>query len=167
MPPQQMHCSGFFKTCCQPRLGGDKAGGADRPAVSGDHPYVSIPTAACCHRAHTTLKHTGPPRAALHRCSSHRSPNFQHSLTHCPHPALLRAGKAAPRSPQHHTAQTEISKESPSKSSPCPVSRQVSLPPPQIKGTDVKLMPRLITTKKAKRASNVHSSRAASAAGSR
>lgn len=28
------------------------------------------------------------------------------------------------------------------------MSRQVSFPPPQIKGTDVKLMPRLITTKK-------------------
>lgn len=56
----------------------------------------------------------------------------------------------APRSiaQPDRTAQTEISKESPSKSSSCPMSRQVSLPPPQIKGTDVKLMPHLITTKK-------------------
>lgn len=39
-------------------------------------------------------------------------------------------------------------KESPFKSSSCPASRKVSLPTPQIKDTDVKLMPRLISAKK-------------------
>lgn len=136
---------GFSEIRCHPQLGG-----ADRSAASRDYPYISIPMAACCHCARTVLKHTDPPPATFHMCCSHHSANIQRSLLCCPPPPLpFQAGKAvvSPSRIAQHRGKKKM-KESPFKSSSCPASRKVSLPTPQIKDTDVKLMPHLISAKK-------------------
>lgn len=106
-----------------------------------------------CHCAHTLLKHTDLPPATFHVCCFHHSPNIQHSLLCCPHPPLpgRRSSPCSPRyrlAGSHSTGGGKKLKESPFKSSSCPASRKVSLPTPQIRDTDVKLMPHLISAKK-------------------
>lgn len=88
---------------------------------------------------------------------SHISHVLLSSFSKCPaQPPMLSSSSSpplpgrpsSPCSPQHHLAGSHNTKESPLKSSSHPTSRKVSLPAPQMKGTDVKLMPHLISARK-------------------
>jgi len=97
--------------------------------------------------------HRPTPSCISHVLSSRTcSPNIQHSRPCCPSPRpppfAFQARKAMVSPAESHSTGEKKLKESPFKSSSCPASRKVSLPSPQIKDTDVKLMPHLISAKK-------------------